>query len=117
LKVNPNYTGINVADQEIDPNSVLNYFRKMIRLRKQDLTLVYGKYELLDKDNPDVYSYTRTLNNETIVVMLNFKDKPATAMTGIDLNKAEILACNYPNNSTSTQLRPYEARVCKLPVE
>ncbi|NTV83461.1 MAG: alpha-glucosidase [Bacteroidales bacterium] len=75
LKVNPDYTSVNAEAQENDPNSVLNYFRKLVGLRKQYLTLVYGKYELLDKDNPDVYSYRRSLNNESILVMLNFRDK------------------------------------------
>ncbi len=114
LKVNPDYANVNAAAQENDPNSVLNYFRKLISLRKNDLTLVYGKYELLDKDNPDVYCYKRSMNNETILVMLNFKDKVSVANTGMDVGKAEILAHNYPEPNRSSQLRPYEAIVYKL---
>lgn len=44
LKVNPNHKTINVAAQENDPNSILNYFRKMVALRKNDLTLIYGQF-------------------------------------------------------------------------
>jgi oligo-1,6-glucosidase len=117
LNVNPNFKTINVAAQENDPNSVLNYFRKLISLRKQDLTLVYGAYQLLDKDNPDVYSYVRELNGEKIMVMLNFKDKAANANTGIDLQNAEIMAGNYPEQNRGSQLRPYEAVVYKLRAE
>ncbi len=117
LKVNPDHISVNAEAQENDPNSVLNYFRKLVSLRKQYLTLVYGKYELLDKDNPDVYSYRRSLNNESILVMLNFRDKTSVANTGIDLSKAEILIHNYPGESGEKQLRPYEARVYKLKAE
>jgi oligo-1,6-glucosidase len=114
LSVNPAYTSVNAAVQENDPNSTLNYFRKLIKLRKDDLTLVYGKYTLLDPDNPDVYSYLRELNGERILVILNFINKPAIANTGIDLTGAEILAGNYPGPVTGKELRPYEAIVYKL---
>ncbi len=49
IKVNPNYNEINYAAQENNPNSVLNYFRKIVKFRKNNLVLVYGKYKLLDK--------------------------------------------------------------------
>ena len=117
LKVNPDYTSVNVEAQENDPNSVLNYFRKLVGLRKQYLTLVYGKYELLDKDNPDVYSYRRSLNNESLLVMLNFRDKISVANTDIDLSKAEILIHNYLGEFDGKRLRPYEAIVYKLKAE
>ncbi|MEO7291932.1 MAG: alpha-glucosidase, partial [Ginsengibacter sp.] len=72
LKVNPNYKKINVAAQEKDPDSVLNYFRKMVNLRKALPELVYGKYQMLDKDNEKVYAYTRTLDRKKVLVLLNF---------------------------------------------
>jgi oligo-1,6-glucosidase len=117
LNVNPNFKTLNVAAQENAPNSVLNYFRKLINLRKQDLTLVYGAYTLLNKDNPDVYSYLREMNGEKILVMLNFKDTAANANTGIDLGDAEIMAGNYPEPNHGNELRPYEAVVYKLRAE
>ena len=55
LKTNKNYTTINVAAQEKDSNSCLNYFRKMVKLRKDNEVLVYGKFTSLDKNNPDVF--------------------------------------------------------------
>jgi oligo-1,6-glucosidase len=117
LNVNPNLKTLNVAAQETDPNSVLNYFRKLINLRKQDLTLVYGAYQLLDKDNPSVYSYLREMNGEKILVMLNFKDEAAKANTGIDLRNAEIMAGNYPEPKRGNEFRPYEAVIYKLRAE
>jgi oligo-1,6-glucosidase len=114
LKINPDHQIVNVAAQENDPNSVLNYFRKLVQLRKKELALVYGNYELLDPDNPDVYAYKRSLGDETILVLLNFKDKTSVVNTGIDLDNADILICNYPDPPAGKSLRPYEALVYKL---
>ncbi|WP_366525111.1 alpha-glucosidase [Flavobacterium sp.] len=72
LKVNPNYTDVNVAEQEKDPQSTLNYFKKLVQLRKNEQTLVYGKYTLLDEKNPNVFSYSRELNEKKKVVQQKF---------------------------------------------
>jgi oligo-1,6-glucosidase len=114
IKVNPNYTAINVVAEEPDPNSILNYFKKIVRLRKTTPALIYGKYELLDKDNPSIYSYTRTLNNQKILVLLNFKAQPVKANTGLDLSKARVLIGNYADPLLTGTLRPYEAVVLEL---
>ncbi len=119
LKVNPNYKTINVATEEQNPNSVLNYFKKIIRLRKKNLVLIYGKYTLLDKENPDVYAYTRVLNGEKVLVLLNFTTHKAQAKLSFDMNKAKVLIDNYPSLPSSGmikdfELRPYEAVVFKL---
>jgi oligo-1,6-glucosidase len=114
IKVNPNYTTINVITEEKDLNSTLNYFKKMVRLRKTTPALIYGKYELLDKDNPSVYCYTRTLNGKKILVLLNFKAGTAKANTGFDLSKASVLIGNYADPSITGTLRPYEAVVLEL---
>ena len=114
LKVNANYTTVNVAAEQDDPGSCLNYFRKMVELRKTRPVLIYGKYVLLDKDNPDVYAYTRELDGKKILVLLNFKDKAAAANTGIDSSKAEVLLGNYSTASRDGRLRPYEAVIYDL---
>jgi len=114
IKVNPNYTTINVHAEEKDPNSILNYFKKMVRLRKTTPALIYGRYELLDKENPSVYCYTREWNGKKILVLLNFKAQAAKANTGLDLNKARILIGNYTNPSLTGTLRPYEAVVLEI---
>ena len=112
LKVNPNYTSVNVATEEKDPDSCLNYFRKLVKVRKGNPVLIYGKYALLDKDNPDVYAYTRELDGKKLLVLLNFKDKPASVTTGLDLSKAKILLGNYSTPpSPNDALRPYESVV------
>ncbi len=114
LKINPNYLAVNVAAEEKDPNSCLNYFKKVVKLRKDNEVLVYGKYSLLDRENPSVYTYTRELNGKKILVLLNFSGKPATVNTGFDFGKATVLASNYGDGTAKSELRPYEALVLNL---
>lgn len=120
IKVNPGYKTINAAVQEKDPNSVLNYFRKMVKLRKANHVLVYGKYTLLDKSNPNVYSYTRESEGKKMLVLLNFSPDRVKANISISLAKAKIILDNYGNAVTKTvvksgiELRPYEAIIYEL---
>lgn len=119
IKVNPNYTEINEAAEDKDPNSCLNYFRKLTRLRTENLVLVYGKYTLLDKKNPDVYAYTRELNGRKMLVLLNFTSKEATVKTKYNSRQAKLLLGNYAGESSGSKtvkstLRPYEALVYEI---
>jgi oligo-1,6-glucosidase len=116
LKVNPNYLTVNAAAQENDPNSVLNYFRKLINLRKKEFTLIYGKYTLLDKNNPDIYTYTREFEGKKMLVLLNFRAKNASASIGdIDMSKANLIVDNYNAEGVEPlNLRPYEAKIYEL---
>jgi glycosidase len=71
-RINPDYRVANVAAEERDTGSVLPYFRRMIQLRKAEPVLVYGKYQLLDRENPEVFAYTRSLRERTLMVALSF---------------------------------------------
>jgi oligo-1,6-glucosidase len=116
LKVNPNYKTLNAEAQEKDPNSVLNYFRKLVQLRKKESTLVYGKYTLLDRENPNVYAYTRELDGKKLLVLLNFTDKDSPYKIGISTAKSKIILDNYTGTKKlkSNTLRPYEAIIMEL---
>ena len=120
INVNPNYTTINEVAEDKDLNSVLNYFRKMVQLRKDNLVLVYGKYTLLDKNNPQVYAYTREGEGKKMLIVLNFSSADATTDIGINISNAKMVLNNYKSapvnnvNKTSIRLRPYEAIVYEL---
>ncbi len=115
LKVNPNYTTINVAAQDKDPNSVLNYFRNLVKFRKANPILIYGKYTLLDRENPNVYAYIREYEGKKMLVLLNFKAVPSSAkLTGIDLSKAKVLINNCANFAADGVLQPYQAVILEL---
>ncbi len=120
LKVNTNYEeGINVASQEGKKNSVLNYFRKMVQVRKDQLTLIYGSYQLLLRSNEEVYAYLRTLGKEKCLVLLSFStQKTYIKIDEIEFKKVTLLISNdevYETNQVNTfELMPYQACVYKL---
>lgn len=118
IKVNQNYSIVNEQNEENDPQSVLNYFRKMIQLRKDNKTFVYGEYELLDKSNPQVYAYTRGSGADKILVLLNFsKDQVVWKIADQLKLSNKVLIDNYPDlkkdNNTVT-LNAYQAVCVKL---
>ncbi len=113
ISINKNYSKINFANQEKDENSILNYCRKMISLRKNNPVLVHGKYSIIAPNHPQVYSYTRELNGNKILVLLNFSKEKASIETGFDLRKLKPLIHNYASLSGNT-LQPYEAVIYQL---
>ncbi len=117
LKINPNYTTVNVAAEEKDDNSCLNYFKKAVQLRKNNKVLVYGKYELLDKANEKIYAYTRSEGADKLLVILNFsKDKINWNLpAGLTVDGTPLLN-NYKTFSAtgSVALEPYQAIVVKV---
>ncbi len=117
LSVNPNYTEINAATADKDPNSVLHYFRKMTALRKANPVLVYGAYELLDKDNPQVYAYTRVQGEDKMVVLLNFSEKEAAFALPETMELGEVQINNYEDLKQGeglVNLQPYQAVIYKF---
>jgi oligo-1,6-glucosidase len=115
LPVNSNFTTTNVQAEDTAAQSILNFVRKMIRLRKDNKdVLVYGKYTLLDKDNPDTFAYTREQDGKKMLVVLNFTKKIAKATIGFDISKAKLLISNYTSTSPDRSLRPYEALIYEL---
>ena len=117
IKINPNYKNTNVAAEEGNVNSCLNYFRKIVQLRKNNKVLVYGKYELLDKENPKVYAYTRGEGSEKVLVILNFsKEKVDWSLPeGMSVDATPLIN-NYPTIEVlnSVSLQPYQAVILKI---
>jgi oligo-1,6-glucosidase len=117
IKVNPNYRSINAAQQEKDPYSPLNYFRKLVSLRKHNLLLVYGRYTLLDKNNPNVYAYTREYEGKKMLILLNFSSSGAKTNIRPTISGKKLLLSNYSNapvkdpDMETITLRPYESRI------
>lgn len=120
IRVNPNYTAINAAAQQNDPGSCLNYFRQLVKLRKQNEVLVYGNYTLRDRSNPRVYAFTREIKDHRMLVLLNFSAAAARVRPGVQTGRAKLLLTNYPSAPVSRpgekefSLRPYEACIYSL---
>jgi oligo-1,6-glucosidase len=113
LPVNDNYKAINVELQEQDPNSILHFYRKMIAVRKQFHTLVYGDYHCLNDDAHDAYFYKRWDDQASFLVLLNFSDKTLPIEIDEDLNAYQSIVSNYDEGFVSEPLLPWEARLLK----
>jgi oligo-1,6-glucosidase len=114
LKVNANKFEINVRDEEKDPNSTLNYFKKMVKTRKENLALIYGKYTLVDAPNEQLYAYTKELDGKKLLVVLNFSDKVATLNSDLIKDESKLLIGNLENPSKTDVFQPYEAVIYEL---
>lgn len=120
IRVNDNYKEINVAEAELDPQSVLHFYRKMIALRKKHRVLIYGEYELLLPDHEQIYAYTRLLENEKMLIILNFSSEEPEMHwpEGWSEGEAKLLISNvgkrYSTEEGAILLQPYEARVYRM---
>ena len=95
LKVNPNYTTINVADEEKDENSVLHYYRKLVALRKFPAyreIFTYGKFVPVYEDTDSILAFYRVLDGKKILVAANFGEE-ATVVT-LESPAGQVLLSN-----------------------
>lgn len=120
IKLASNYTTINASAQEKDPNSCLNYFRKLVKLRRDNAAvLVYGKYTLLDRGDPKIYAYLREGEGQRMLIALNFSETTAPFDPDLNLSGAQLLLSNYNDKpmekgKKNLILQPYQAVVYKL---
>ena len=110
--VNSNYPYINVAQQEKDPDSILNFYRRAIDLRKKLSCVRYGDYTEYDRNSDELYVYTRQDHRQRILVVCSFsKDKVKfKPPRGYHLEDADLVLQNY-SDPTEQTLQPYECRV------
>ena len=117
LPVHENHTTVNVATQQNDHNSVLNHFRKMVALRKENLLLVYGEYKIIKEEHPTIYAYSRTWDDEQMKILLNFSESTSKInLLDLGLYK-EVLINNYNElliDKNTITLQPYQAVVLKF---
>lgn len=117
IKVNENYQEINAEKALDEKDSIFHYYRKLIRLRKQHEVIVYGSFEMMYEEHAEIFAYTRTLGDETLLVVTNFSGNTHQFDSSIDLKNAELLISNYEaaeKEAYSFELRPWEARVYKI---
>ena len=110
--VNDNYRSVNVADQEGDPDSLLNFYRAAIALRKRLPVVREGKYREYDKRSSRRYVYSRETERQRLLVVCAFSENEQSFRPpkGFDLSGAKLILQSYPDAPADT-LRPYESRV------
>jgi len=120
LRVNPNYKKINAEKQANDPVSILNYYKKIISLRKENDSMVYGDFNIIDPKNRRSISYIRSYENKKLLVIINLTGKRAHAKVDkeIELSGAKVILSNVRKSSftgdSRMNLRPYEAAIIEL---
>lgn len=115
IALNPNYKEINADSERQDPDSVYNFYRKLIRLRKEYPVFVDGKFELLLPEDEQIFAYTRTDGDHQLLVTANFTGEPAQCSALKEWEGAQVLIHNYEGGLSANRdertlnLRPYEA--------
>ena len=112
MRTHDDYAQINVKNQEADPESVLNYWRKMLRFRKEHRDLcVHGEFFLYDPENEDTMVFWKHFGEEQVVVVCNFTaEDQAFRIPNNFEGKAELAVCNR-SDGKAEKLKAFEARV------
>lgn len=113
IPVNSNHTEVNVDNQEKDPNSILNYYRKIIAFRKANTTLIYGSYQDLAPDHPHLYIYLREDEKTRFMVVHNLSD--STINWAPQDSKYKMVMGNYEKTQEGL-LHPWESQVYRLDI-
>ena len=110
ISIPDNHKTINVEAEESDPDSILNFYRQLVKLRKEYAVIQDGDINFIERGNDDVLAYRRSLGNSELIVLCNFKDNNVTLTERslsdfIDAEYEKILG-NY--DGIAENLRPYE---------
>ncbi|KAK4057348.1 hypothetical protein OIO90_001414 [Microbotryomycetes sp. JL221] len=112
----------NVEDLLKQPDSVINYWRRIIKARKANPVLIYGDFTLLDKDNEQIFAYIRSNESNKALVLLNFSNNVnkflLSETVSREFKQSTLLIHNYGNDKDRTmlehdeiELRPWEAMI------
>jgi alpha-glucosidase len=115
LKVNKNYQTVNVEKQLEDQDSILQFYKQMIQLKKKHQIFSYGSYDLLLPDDEQIFAYKRTFEGKTAVIVTNLSNEEAGLVLDEDLKVTndQLVLSNYDvvAHEQEILLKPYEARV------
>ena len=116
FKVNPNYTDINVEAAEKDENSILNYYRKLLKFRKENDVCIYGDFKQHYRNSKKLFVYERNYEGKRMLVINSFVEDSVhfEAPDGFDLSKGKLVLSNYNVIDSSVNAfvtKPYETRV------
>jgi len=120
LPVNPNYAqGINVAEQDADPRSMLNFYRRLLAVRKRTPALLAGDYEPVNEDAQEYLAFLRRTEAQTCLVVLNMSEHPQTAQFDLSSDKAECLFSSHDREGgvvrvSELHLQPFEVFLGQL---
>ncbi|RLC89309.1 MAG: alpha-glucosidase [Chloroflexi bacterium] len=121
LPVNPNYAeGINVAEQDADPGSLLNFYRRMLRMRQETPALIAGSYIPLHEEAEDYFAFLRETEEQTCLVVLNYSDRAHTL--SFDLGEGRVARLIFSNRErlavegdlAALDIAPFETYIAEV---
>ncbi|MGL5755641.1 MAG: glycoside hydrolase family 13 protein [Paraclostridium sp.] len=119
ININPNYTTINVKKQLNDENSILNFYKNMIKARKSNEALIYGEYKLILEADEKIYAYKRILENDEFLVITNISnDSVIYNYENLKLKYDNLIISNLKVEKHASinkfELKPWECRMYKI---
>lgn len=120
FSINPNYKEINAAAQVNDPDSVYSFYKELIHLRTKSPwkdILVYGKYQLLDPEDENVFSYLRSWEGQQLLVVCNLSPEKQSFLLPENIDfagcneKSLISTCKESKLALEMELKPWEAAI------
>jgi alpha-glucosidase len=118
------YKTYNVADELKDPNSILNWYKQLLALRRASSALLDGEYVALNEKDPNVFSYLRKTKNDAVIVVINMSAAPQMlnfhlSQQHLSVRSAKTLLTTQPslqNNSSVAQLslEPFAVYIAAL---
>ena len=112
-----NYKEINAEHSLNDKDSIYNFFKQLIRLRKGTPALIYGDYVDIDPQHPTVFAFTRTLEGDRYLILLNFSNRDTAYELPANVKAEQILLSNVrvtDEDLPFIKLRCWEARLYKI---
>ena len=116
--VNPNFKRVNVATEENDPNSILNFYRKCVSLKKKCRTLTYGRYREFFPDSREIYMYERVLGEHRWLIICSFAKYPVNVRFPDEyagLPNQLVISNYHETDKNDMCFGPFEARVYRFP--
>ena len=113
IKIQKNYKTINTEAEEKETDSILNFYKKLIQLRKEMPVIANGTIQFLDEESEGVIGYVRELEGTKLVVLCNLCEEENKAAWQSEWDSYELLLGNYSDGKVDGTLRPYECKVLR----
>ena len=113
IEVQKNYKTINTEAEEKESDSILNFYKKLIQLRKELPVIANGSIQFLDEESEGVIGYERELERTKLVVLCNLCEEENKAVWQSEWDSYELLLGNYSDGKVDGTLRPYECKVIR----
>jgi oligo-1,6-glucosidase len=116
LPANPNYVFVNARAAVNDPGSVFHHYKALIELRHTTPVVVDGRFALLAADHDRLWAFTRSTDDDTLLVLANLSTEPLTLpVDGLpDRAGATLLLGTHGSGGSGDTLAPWESRVLRL---